>query len=146
MFSDHHVSEALPGLCRSLLQSGMGLVLQSTLLLGLGMLAGRALRRRGPALASLIYRVSLTGALPGALAEAASYNLPDTGLPAAPAAGWLGNRGQGQGVMLPGGGAPGRHDTGASVGSSGSRPGTARPWDAGRLGWLYVGIVDIWAA
>jgi beta-lactamase regulating signal transducer with metallopeptidase domain len=186
MFSDHHVSEALPGLCRSLLQSGMGLVLQSTLLLGLGLLAGRALRRRGPALASLIYRVSLTGALigalgsgvlggflpprwrvslpllppdsvhsarpailrrPGALAEAASYNLPDTGLPAAPAApARLGNRGQGQGVMLPGGGAPGRHDTGASVGPSGSRPGTARPWDAGRLGWLYVGIVDIWAA
>jgi beta-lactamase regulating signal transducer with metallopeptidase domain len=57
----------LPELCRSLLQVGIGLTLQSTLLLGLGLLAGRALRRRGPALTSLIYQVSLAGTVLGAL-------------------------------------------------------------------------------
>jgi beta-lactamase regulating signal transducer with metallopeptidase domain len=63
----HAAASALPEICRGLLQAGLGLALQSTLLLGSGLLAGRALRRHGPALASLIYRVTLTGALLAAL-------------------------------------------------------------------------------
>src|SRR5947209_2101595 len=61
------VADTLPGVCRSLLQAGIGLAFQSTLLLGLGLLAGWALRRRGPALASLIYRATLGGTLLGVL-------------------------------------------------------------------------------
>src|SRR5436190_20461775 len=59
----HDTAASLPGLCRSILQVCIGLALQSTLLLGLGLLAGWTLRSRGPALASLIYRSSLLGTL-----------------------------------------------------------------------------------
>jgi beta-lactamase regulating signal transducer with metallopeptidase domain len=54
-------------LCRTILQGGLGVALQSTLLLGLGLLAGCLLRGRGPSLAAFIYRVTLIGTLSGAL-------------------------------------------------------------------------------
>jgi beta-lactamase regulating signal transducer with metallopeptidase domain len=51
----------LDGVCRMLLPVGITLLIQSTLLLIVGLLAGSALRRWGPALQSLIYRVTLAG-------------------------------------------------------------------------------------
>src|SRR5690242_12886784 len=54
--------------CRNLLQVGMGLLLRSTLLLGLGLLAGRRVRRRGPGATVLVYRATVIAALLGPLA------------------------------------------------------------------------------
>ena len=52
--------------CRTALQIGLGMALQSTLLLGLGLLAGSLLRHRGASLQSLLYQVTLFGTLSGA--------------------------------------------------------------------------------
>jgi len=60
-----------PALCRSIVQVGIGVALQSTLLLGLGLLAGRIWQRRGPALPALIYQVTLVAALLGGLLSVA---------------------------------------------------------------------------
>lgn len=57
----------LPGACRNLLQAGMGLALQSTLMLLAGLLAGGRVRRRGPAAADLVYRATVVAAILGAL-------------------------------------------------------------------------------
>src|SRR5690242_1836407 len=57
----------LPAVCRNLLQVGIGLALQSTLLLGLGLLAGQRLRLRGPAAAALVYRTTLVSVVLSAL-------------------------------------------------------------------------------
>ena len=56
-----------PEVCRGVLQASLGVALQSTLLLGLGLVAGHIFRRRGPALCALVYQVSLVGTLLGAL-------------------------------------------------------------------------------
>jgi beta-lactamase regulating signal transducer with metallopeptidase domain len=53
--------------CRGLLEMGVALLLQSTLLLLMGFLAGGLLRRQGPAVQSLIYRATLVGVVGGAL-------------------------------------------------------------------------------
>lgn len=45
--------------CRNVLQAGIGVLIQSTLLLALGLLAGKLLQRRGPVLQSLVYRMTL---------------------------------------------------------------------------------------
>ncbi len=59
---------ALTPLCRTLLTAGVGLLVQSTLLLLLGLLAGAALHRRGcPAAAVFVYRAALVGIAAGAL-------------------------------------------------------------------------------
>ena len=57
--------------CRSLLEMGITLLLQSTLLLLVGLLAGRLLLRQGPAIQSLVYRATLVGVLVGATLSAA---------------------------------------------------------------------------
>src|SRR5947209_18942032 len=57
----------LPAVCRNLLQMGIGLALQSTLLLGLRLLAGQRLRSRGPAVAALVYRTTLVSVVLSAL-------------------------------------------------------------------------------
>src|SRR2546427_5989510 len=62
-----HLAGFLPGACRDLLQIGMGLALQSTLVLLAGLLAGRSLRRRGPAAQALVYRATVLAAILGAL-------------------------------------------------------------------------------
>src|SRR5438874_1813983 len=54
-------------LCRSLVQIGLGLAMQSTLLLGGGLVAAQCLRRRGPAVGSLVYKATLVSVLLGAL-------------------------------------------------------------------------------
>ncbi len=54
---------SLAEMCRSLLQTGIGLLLQFSLVLLLGLAAGALLRRRGPALQCLIYKAALAGAL-----------------------------------------------------------------------------------
>ena len=59
--------EFLPAACRNLLQIGIGLALQSTLLLAAGLLAARCLRRRGPLVAALVYRASLLATVLGTL-------------------------------------------------------------------------------
>ena len=67
MISLVHLIADLPDLCRNLLQVGIGLVLQSTVVLLAGLLAGRRLRRRGPAAAALVYRATVLAAILGAL-------------------------------------------------------------------------------
>ena len=62
-----HLPNFLPGGCRSLLQIGLGLALQSTLVLLAGLLAGQRLRRRGPAAAVMAYRATVVAALLGTL-------------------------------------------------------------------------------
>src|SRR5438105_2746379 len=69
MIGHADLGAALPELCRRMLQIGIGLALQSTLLLGLALLVDRALRRRGPALRSFLYRAVLVATLVGGLAS-----------------------------------------------------------------------------
>ena len=57
----------LSELCRTMLQIGLGVALQATMLLGLGLLAGSLLHRHGPSLRALTYQVTLIGTLAGAL-------------------------------------------------------------------------------
>src|SRR5712692_8460026 len=59
-----------PEICRSFLQAGIGVLIQATLLLVLGLAAGRLLSARGPALRSLIYRATL-----GAIALSVLFSL-----------------------------------------------------------------------
>jgi beta-lactamase regulating signal transducer with metallopeptidase domain len=61
------LTDGLPIVCRNLLQVGVGLALQSTLLLGVGLLAAWQLRRRGPAVSSFVYRATLVSLVLGAL-------------------------------------------------------------------------------
>src|SRR5262249_45215985 len=56
--------------CRLVVQIGIGLALQSTLLLALGLLAAGALRRHGPFLRSLIYQATLVSTLASSLTSA----------------------------------------------------------------------------
>jgi beta-lactamase regulating signal transducer with metallopeptidase domain len=53
--------------CRAVVQIGIGVALQSTLLLGLGFLLARRLGRHGPVLRSLIYQATLVSTLVSAL-------------------------------------------------------------------------------
>jgi beta-lactamase regulating signal transducer with metallopeptidase domain len=53
--------------CRALVQVGLGLALQSTLLLLVGLLIGQLLRRYGPTLTALVYKVTVAGVISGAL-------------------------------------------------------------------------------
>src|SRR5713101_2726869 len=62
-----HLTGFLPGACRNLLQAGMGLALQSTLVLLAGLVAGRRLRQRGPAAETLVYRATVLAATLGTL-------------------------------------------------------------------------------
>src|SRR5437870_4828278 len=62
-----HLIGGLPVVCRSLLQIGIGLALQSTLLLAAGLLAGRWLRRLGPAASAFVYQATLVSLVLGAL-------------------------------------------------------------------------------
>src|SRR5207245_3234981 len=55
--------------CRRWLQAGIGVLIQATLLLALGLLAGRMLSSRGPALQSLVYRATLGAVAISALAS-----------------------------------------------------------------------------
>lgn len=50
---------AVPEICRGFLQVGIGVLIQSTLLLLCGLLAARRLRSRGPSPQSLVYRAAL---------------------------------------------------------------------------------------
>lgn len=58
---------ALAETCRTLLQTGIGALLRSSLILLFGLAAGALARRRGPLLQSLIYKSTLAGALACAL-------------------------------------------------------------------------------
>jgi beta-lactamase regulating signal transducer with metallopeptidase domain len=62
-----HLIGSLPGVCRNLLQVGIGLALQSMLLLAVGLLAGRHFRRRGPAVSTFVYKATLISLVLGAL-------------------------------------------------------------------------------
>jgi beta-lactamase regulating signal transducer with metallopeptidase domain len=64
-------ASALPSLCQRGVQVGLDVLLQTTLLLVLGMLGAVAVRRRGPALQSLIYKTTLLGVLGSAVVTAA---------------------------------------------------------------------------
>src|SRR5262249_15834424 len=59
--------EAAAELCRGALQVGLGLLLQTTVVLLFGLLAGSVLRRRGSEAQSLVYRVALVGVVANAL-------------------------------------------------------------------------------
>jgi beta-lactamase regulating signal transducer with metallopeptidase domain len=121
----------LPELCRDALQVGLGLALQSTLLLGLGLLAARVLRARGPGLAALIYQVCLCGTVAGALLSVVvggqfqplwSVSLPSVTGEALPSAAWQ------SGAVLPGeaGSGAGSHDPWGLRESVGPRSGVER--------------------
>jgi beta-lactamase regulating signal transducer with metallopeptidase domain len=84
---------ALTALCRGLLPGGLAVLLQSTLLLLLGLCAGRLLSRRGPAYQSAVYRAALVGVLLAALSPLAPVRpawpvspLPLSTLPPVPVA------------------------------------------------------------
>src|SRR5690349_539958 len=59
MMMPFHVALSLPPLCQSAAQVGLSVLIRSTLLLWLGLLLGRALRRFGPAAEALAYRAAL---------------------------------------------------------------------------------------
>src|SRR5437879_4125982 len=67
MISLVHLIADLPDLCRNLLQVGIGLAFQSTLLLSVGLLAGRSLRRHGPAVSAFVYQAAVVALIVGAL-------------------------------------------------------------------------------
>ncbi|MBV9852432.1 MAG: hypothetical protein JO250_22430, partial [Armatimonadetes bacterium] len=58
----------LPDLCRSVLQVGASVLLQSALLLTLGLLTGCLLRRRGPELRAFVSQMTLVAVVLGAVA------------------------------------------------------------------------------
>src|SRR5207247_431287 len=62
-----HLMDGLPALCWNLLQVGLGLALQSTLVLGVGLLTGQRIRQRGPSVTAFVYRVTLVSLVLGAL-------------------------------------------------------------------------------
>src|SRR5207249_3707279 len=85
-------SAGAAAICRGVTQMGLSLLIQSTLLLVVGLAVGRRLASRGPSLQALVYRttlvaVVLTGLLSvllaGALRPFWSLTLPPTDLPAA---------------------------------------------------------------
>ena len=57
----HSVEAWLPPLCRSLVLIGVSILIQSALLLQVGMAMGRALRRHGPATQRFVYQATLLG-------------------------------------------------------------------------------------
>lgn len=63
MVSFWTLDETLIEICRGTLQLGVSLLLQSTLLLSLGLLAGRSLARHRPDLRALFYRATLAAVL-----------------------------------------------------------------------------------
>ncbi|MCW3100853.1 MAG: blaR0 [Chthonomonadaceae bacterium] len=61
MNSFHVLAAWLPSLCRSLVLIGLSVLIQSGLLLIVGLLAARALRRHGPSTQRFVYQATLTG-------------------------------------------------------------------------------------
>src|SRR5258708_37298959 len=57
----------LPALCRGLFPVALAVLLQSTLVLLLALIAGRIASRRGPVFQSAVYRAALVGVLVAAL-------------------------------------------------------------------------------
>ena len=79
---------SLPEICRNVSQIGISLLIQSTLLLALGLGVGRRLAARGAAAQSLVYRATLAavvlGALLSVLLAGAVQPLWSLSLPASP--------------------------------------------------------------
>jgi beta-lactamase regulating signal transducer with metallopeptidase domain len=86
MNSFYALAAWLPSLCRSLVLIGLNVLIQSSLLLIVGLLAARALRRQGPSTQRFVYQATLVGvaaccvltvALAGNRPALYSLSLPD---------------------------------------------------------------------
>lgn len=146
----------LGGGCRIALEVGISVLIQSSLLLMVGLAAGAVLRRRGPVLQSLVFRATLSAVVLGALLSfCCAGSLPSLWSISLPAPGGAEtgpfsreSRGTAPGIRN---GFSGRPAATAVRGAASERlrPATdpvaaAHASPASTGGWLYVAAISVW--